>query len=53
MLTDAAEVILELFLFDNPDDQAIIQHSNLLRACREIGIEAAYNAIRTLPSSPT
>ncbi len=46
LLTDAAEAVLELLRQTNPDNRAIPQHQTLLRRCREVGIEAAYQELR-------
>jgi len=46
LLSDEAEAALELLRQGNPDRAAIPQHQALLRRCREVGVEAAYQELR-------
>jgi hypothetical protein len=47
LLTDEAQMVLEMLQQDNPDDPAILPHQVLLARCLEIGIRPAYQEIET------
>ena len=50
LLTDAADAVMGMLIQGNPGRQKLEQHRALLRACREHGIEAAYEQIRAAVS---
>ena len=55
LLTDEAEGVLLLLQESNPDNESIPLHQTLLKRCREIGIEQAYeelNAAMTAAQDP-